>query len=311
MSIAASPAAAKAIARILASMLHSVRLDNPALRLIFSQSNRHHATLGMSPRTANDYNALTHRLAGRSQMTAKIDEIGDGIFRISVFVPQVLPPSGFTFNHFLLMDDEPLLFHCGKRKMFPLLADAVKKIMPIEKLRWATFGHFEADECGGMNEWLAAAPHCELMHGMTGVRTSLSDMADRAPRMLADGQIIEIGRKRVRYIDTPHVPHGWDAGVIYEENSKTLFVGDLFAHYGDPQPVTTAEIVSVAMKTNDSIYSTSLGPVTAPTIRKLAALNPQTLAVMHGSSFSGDGSAQLQGLADAYDERLLAAIAER
>jgi flavorubredoxin len=242
-------------------------------------------------------------------MTAKIDEIGDGIFRLSVFVPEVAPPAGFTFNHFLIMGDEPLLFHCGKRKMFPLLAEAVAKIMPVEKLRWATFGHFESDECGSMNEWLAAAPHCELMHGMTGVRVSLADMADREPRTLTNGEVIDIGGKRIRYIDTPHVPHGWDAGVIFEENSKTLFVGDLFAHYGNPAPTTTSEIVSPAMKTNDLTYSTSLGPVTAPTIRKLAALDPKMLAVMHGSSFSGDGATQLHGLADAYDERLRAAIA--
>jgi flavorubredoxin len=242
-------------------------------------------------------------------MTAKIDEIGDGIFRLSVFVPQVMPPAGFTFNHFLIRGEEPLLFHCGKRKMFPLLAEAVAKIMPIEKLRWLTFGHFEADECGSMNEWLAAAPHAELMHGMTGCRVSVEDMADRPPRMLADGEVIDIGGKRIRYIDTPHVPHGWDAGVIFEETTKTLFVGDLFAHSGNPAPITEREIVGPATGGSDLTYSTSLGPTTAPTIRKLAALNPKMLAVMHGSSFNGDGAAQLHGLADAYDEQLCAALA--
>src|SRR5262245_44620783 len=151
-------------------------------------------------------------------MTAKIAEIGDGIFRLSVFVPQIMPPAGFTFNHFLIRGDEPFLFHCGKRKMFPVLAEAVAKIMPVEKLRWASFGHFEADECGAMNEWLAAAPHAELLHGMTGVRVSLEDMADRPPRIMNDGEVIDIGGKRIRYIDTPHVPHGWDAAVIFEEN---------------------------------------------------------------------------------------------
>jgi flavorubredoxin len=192
--------------------------------------------------------------------------------------------------------------------MFPLLSEAVAKIMPIEKLRWVSFGHFEADECGGMNEWLAAAPHAELMHGMTGCRLSIADMADRPPRMLADGEVVDIGGKRIRYIDTPHVPHGWDAGVIFEENSKTLFVGDLFSHFGDPAPLTESEIVSPSMSGNDSTYSTSLGPVTAPTIRKLAALKPDMLAVMHGSSFAGDGGAQLHGLADAYDVRLRAML---
>jgi flavorubredoxin len=242
-------------------------------------------------------------------MTARINEIADGIFRLSVFVPDVAPPAGFTFNHFLIRADEPMLFHCGKRKMFPLLAEAVARIMPIDKLRWASFGHFEADECGGMNDWLAAAPHAELMHGMTGCRVSIADMADRPPRMLKDGEVIDIGGKRIRYIDTPHVPHGWDAGVIFEENTRTLFCGDLFTHYGDPSPVTTSEVVTAAMVGSDTTYSTSLTPITAPTIRKLAGLKPDLLAIMHGSSFSGDAPAQLHGLADAYDVRLKAALA--
>lgn len=244
-------------------------------------------------------------------MTAKIAEIGDGIFRLSIFVPEVAPPAGFTFNHFLIRGEEPLLFHCGKRKMFPMLSEAVAKIMPIEKLRWASFGHFEADECGGMNEWLAAAPHAELMHGMVGCRLSVADMADRPPRMLADGQVVDIGGKRIRYIDTPHVPHGWDAGVIFEETTKTLFVGDLFSHFGEPEPLTRSEIVGKAMSGNDSTYSTSLGPTTAPTIRRLAELKPEMLAVMHGSSFAGDGAEQLNGLADAYDVRLQAMLDAR
>lgn len=242
-------------------------------------------------------------------MTAKIDEIADGVFRLSVFVPEVMPPQGFTFNHFLIKADEPLLFHCGKRKMFPLLAEAVARIMPIDKLRWASFGHFEADECGGMNEWLAAAPHAELMHGMTGCRVSIDDMADRPPRVMANGEVIDIGGKRIHYIDTPHVPHGWDAGVIFEETTKTLFCGDLFTHFGNPAPVTQSEVVSVAMAGTDATYSTSLGPTTAPTIRKLAELKPQLLAIMHGSSFSGDGAAQMHGLADAYDQHLRKALA--
>jgi flavorubredoxin len=242
-------------------------------------------------------------------MTAKIDEIADGIFRLSVFVPQVAPPAGFTFNHFLIKADEPLLYHCGKRKMFPLLAEAVAKIMPIEKLRWASFGHFEADECGGMNDWLTAAPRAELMHGMVGCRVSIDDMADRPPRMMANGEVIDIGGRRIRYIDTPHVPHGWDAGVIFEETTKTLFCGDLFTHFGNPAPLTQSEVVSVAMAGTDATYSTSLGPTTAPTIRRLAALEPKLLAIMHGSSFSGDGAVQMHGLADAYDAHLRTAMA--
>ena len=165
-------------------------------------------------------------------MDAQIDEIGDGIFRFSLYVPEIAPPAGFTFNHFLIKGDEPLLFHCGKRKMFASLAPAVAKVMPLDELRWIAFGHFEADECGAMNEWLAAAPRAELAHGMLACRLSVADMADRPPRMLTDGEVVDIGGRRVRYIDTPHVPHGWDAGVIFEETTRTLFAGDLFAHYG-------------------------------------------------------------------------------
>src|SRR5262249_2418622 len=125
-------------------------------------------------------------------MDAQIDEIGDGIFRFSLYVPEIAPPAGFTFNHFLIRGDEPLLFHCGKRKMFASLASAVAKVLPLDRLRWLAFGHFEADECGAMNEWLAAAPRAELAHGMLACRLSVADMADRPPRMLADGEVVDI-----------------------------------------------------------------------------------------------------------------------
>jgi flavorubredoxin len=241
-------------------------------------------------------------------MDVQIDEIGDGIFRFSLYVPEIAPPAGFTFNHFLIKGDEPLLFHCGKRKMFPLLAPAVAGVLPLDKLRWITFGHFEADECGAMNEWLAAAPRAELAHGMLACRLSVADMADRPPRTLADGEVIDIGGRRVRYIDTPHVPHGWDAGVIFEETTRTLFAGDLFAHYGRGPALTTSDIAGPATASTDINTATALGPTTAPTIRRLADLGPTTLAVMHGSSFEGDGGGQLRALAGVYDDRLRAAM---
>src|SRR4051812_35925065 len=165
-------------------------------------------------------------------MDAKIDEIGDGIVRISMFVPDIAPPEGFSFNHFLIRGDEPLLFHCGLRKMFPAVSAAVAKVIPLERVRWLSFGHFESDECGSMNEWLAMAPQAQVAHGMTGCMVSINDMAARAPRVLADGEVIDLGGRRVRYIDTPHVPHGWDAGVLFEETSRTLLCGDLFTHTG-------------------------------------------------------------------------------
>ena len=243
-------------------------------------------------------------------MSTKIDEIGAGIYRVSIFVSDVAPPAGFTFNHFLFTGDEPLLFHCGKRKMFPLVSAAVARIVPVERLRWLGFGHFEADECGSMNEWLAVAPKAQLTHGMTSSRVSVSDMADRAPRVLSDGEIIDIGSKRFRYIDTPHVPHGWDAGVMFEETTRTLLCGDLFTRVGNGPAITESDIVEPSITTENLFHYTSLGPTTGSTVRKLAALQPNVLAAMHGSSFAGDGAAALIALGDHYDMLLRATIAE-
>jgi len=167
---------------------------------------------------------------------------------------------------------------------------------------------FEADECGSMNEWLAAAPKAQLAHGIVGCQLSVADLADRSPRVLADGEVIDIGGKRLRYIDTPHVPHGWDAGVIFEETTTTLFCGDLFAHTGNPPALTSSDIIGPAIRREDSVHPTSLGPTTAPTIRKLADLKPALLVTMHGASFCGDAVAALTALSDHYDMRLRAAL---
>jgi flavorubredoxin len=244
-------------------------------------------------------------------MEASIDEIGAGVYRLSIFVPDLAPPAGFTFNHFLFTGDEPLLFHCGKRKMFPLVSDAVARIMPIERLRWLGFGHFEADECGSMNEWLAAAPAAQLTHGMVSSRVSVSDVADRAPRVLCNGEIIDIGGKRFRYIDTPHVPHGWDAGVMFEETTETLLCGDLFTRVGNGPAITERDIIEQSITTESLFHYTSLGPTTGLTVRSLAALKPKILATMHGSSFSGDGATALSALGDHYDMLLRSALADR
>jgi flavorubredoxin len=244
-------------------------------------------------------------------MEAKIDEIGDGTYRLSVHVPGLVSPAGFTFNQFLVLGEEPLLFHCGLRKMFPLVSGAVARIIPLERLRWITFGHFEADECGSIDEWLAAVPRAQIAHGVVGCGVSIGDVAARPPRVLADGEVIDIGGKRIRYLDTPHVPHGWDAGVIFEESTSTLFCGDLFTQLGDGPALTETDIVEPAMAAEDGSHFTSLGPTTAPTIRRLADLAPRTLAVMHGSSFSGDAAAALRSLADHYERRLRMALAEQ
>lgn len=239
-------------------------------------------------------------------MGAQITEIADGIFRLSVFVPEIAPPAGFTFNSFLILDDEPLLFHAGQRRMFPLFSQAVATLMPIERLRWVSFGHIEADECGAMNLWLKAAPNAQVAHGQTACDISLNDLADCPPRPLGDGELITGGRRRVRYIDTPHVPHAWESGVIFEETAATLFCGDLFTQLGR-KATTQEDIVAAAMEAEDTFHSTSIGPATAPTIRRLAQLRPTSLALMHGPTYFGDGAATLNRLADYYDCLLKAA----
>jgi flavorubredoxin len=239
-------------------------------------------------------------------MTAQISEIDDGIFRLSVFVPEIAPPQGFSFNSFLVIDDEPLLFHAGQRRMFPLFAEAVASLMPVERLRWISFGHIEADECGAMNLWLQAAPDAQIVHGQTACDISLNDLADRPPRAVADGELITSGRRRIRYIDTPHVPHAWESGVIFEETSGTLFCGDLFTQLGR-EATTVADIVPAAIAAEDTFHSTSVGPATAPTIRRLADLKPRRLALMHGPTYSGDGAAALNRLADYYSGLMKAA----
>jgi flavorubredoxin len=200
------------------------------------------------------------------------------------------------------------MFHTGLRKMFGLNRDAVSRIIPPWRLRWIAYGHFEADECGAMNEWLAAAPQATAAHGQTGCMVSLNDTADRMPRVLEDGETIDLGGKRVRFIDTPHTPHGWDAGVLYEETTQTLMCGDLFTQLGDGPALTSGDVVGPAIAGEDVFRYSSLNPGMGQTIRGLAKLAPRTLALMHGSSFAGDGAAALHALADDYDRRIHGAL---
>jgi flavorubredoxin len=236
-------------------------------------------------------------------MQTKITEIAGGIYRLSTFVPDIAPPAGFTFNQFLVLGDEPLMFHAGLRKMFPLNREALSRIIPPERLKWIAYGHFEADECGAMNEWLALAPQAQAAQGQTGCMVSLNDFADRAPRVLVDGETIDLGGKRVRFIDTPHTPHGWDAGVLYEETTGTLLCGDLFTQLGDDKALTHDDVVGPAIAAEDLFKYSALSPTMGATIRRLAALEPRTLALMHGPSFVGDGAGALTSLADDYDRR--------
>jgi flavorubredoxin len=241
-------------------------------------------------------------------METRSDEIADGIHRLSTFVPEVAAPIGFTFNQFLILAAEPLLFHCGPRMLFPLVSAAVARLIPLAALRWISFGHVEADECGSMNDWLAAA-QARVVFNPLGCDVSLNDLADRPPLALAEGEALDLGGKRVRLIPTPHVPHGWESQVLYEETTATLFCGDLFTQVGDPDAVTGSDIVEPAMTAEDMFGFTSLGPATAPTLRKLADLAPAMLATMHGASYAGDGAKALRTLADRYDARLRASVA--
>jgi flavorubredoxin len=236
-------------------------------------------------------------------METRVDEIAEKIYRLSTFVPGTAGPGGLTFNQFLIDADEPLLFHCGQRFLFPTVSAAVGNIIAVDRLRWITFSHVESDECGSMNDWLAAAPGATAAHGNIGCNIWLKDTAVRAPRALADGEVLDLGGKRVRRIDTPHLPHCWDAGLLYEENTGTLFCSDLFTQMGDGPALTDGDIVGPAIAVERRLGFTAVTPKTAPMVRKLAALSPRKLAVMHGSSFSGNVSSVLEALAGFYDEQ--------
>ena len=234
-------------------------------------------------------------------MDATVDEIASDIYRISIWIPDV-SPEGFTFNQFLVVDDDPLLFHTGPRGMFPVVAEAVARLVPVESLRWITFGHVEADECGSVNMWLAAAPNSQVAHGALGCVVSLNDLCDRPPRALQEGEVIETGRKRFRQISTPHVPHGWEAQVLHEETTNTLLCGDLLSQVGGRLALTTDEVVTSALAAEGMFHATSLAPHTGRVLRSLGDIAPTTLAIMHGSSFRGDGRQALYDLAAGYEE---------
>lgn len=239
-------------------------------------------------------------------MDTTVDEIADGIYRICTWIPDVAPPAGFTFNQFLVLGDEPLLFHTGPRAMFPLVSEAVRRVVAPERMRWITFGHVEADECGSMNEWLALAPNAQVAHGQIGCMVSLNDLCDRPPRALADGEVLDLGGKRLRHIDTPHVPHAWEAQVLFEETTSTLLCGDLFTHIGNGPALVETDIVDPAMQAEAIFRASSLAPSTPVVLSQLADLEPATLALMHGSSFRGDAAGALRNLATEYDTRYLA-----
>ncbi len=240
-------------------------------------------------------------------MKTTTHEIADGLFRISTFVPEV-GPDGLTFNQFLIRAEEPLLFHTGPRAMFPAVRAAVDGVLPAESVRWITFGHVESDECGSMNQWLETAPQAVVAHGEVGCLVSLNDLADRPPRALRHEEVLDLGGKRVLHLDTPHVPHCWEARLLFEETTRTLLCGDLFTHVGNPAALTSNDIVGPAREAETLFHSSCLTPTTGDTIRALASLEPTTLGLMHGSSFNGNCVEALNDLADVYDALLDASL---
>lgn len=236
-------------------------------------------------------------------METRTDEVVDGIYRFSTFIPEV----GIPFNQYLVIADEPLLFHTGMKGLFPLVSEAVAAVMPVERLRWISFGHYEADECGAMNDWMAVARDSQVAHSAIGVMVSVDDQAARPARPLQDGDVLDLGGKRVRHLSTPHVPHAWDAGLLYEETTNTLFCGDLFTALGDAPVVSSDDPVAPAMEAEAAFHPSAITPSTAPTIRRLAELAPSALAMMHGPVFFGDGRDALERLADGYADLLTAA----
>jgi flavorubredoxin len=239
-----------------------------------------------------------------ASLDTRVDEIGDGIFRLSTWVPDI-SADGFTFNQFLLTGEQPFLFHTGMRQLFPLVSAAIARVIPLETLRWISFGHLEADEFGAMNAFLDAAPHAEVIHGPLACMLSLNDMCDRPP-VAATDQPHDIGGHRLRFIPTPHVPHNWEAGLWFDETTATLFAGDLFTRVGDGPALTELDIVEPAMEAEAIFQATGLNTNLLPTLKRLANLNPTTLAIMHGSSYAGEGGAQLRSLSGAYSAMMTA-----
>lgn len=229
---------------------------------------------------------------------ATIHEVAPDTFRVTIFVPQL----NLQFNHFLLRDDQPLLFHTGYRWMFPELREAVTGLIHPSQLRWIGFSHFESDECGALNQWLETAPAAQAVCTFLAATLSLNDFALRPPRAMREDEVLNTGKYRFRVLSTAHLPHGWDAGVLFEEANHTLFCSDIGFHFGACEPFTESDILGRVeeslngMQNSPLAYSVPYTAQTRPILEKLAALEPKTLATMHGSSFRGDGGSVLRDL---------------
>lgn len=237
-------------------------------------------------------------------MKTRIDEVARNVYRISTHLPEG-PPGGITHNQFLVRAKEPLLFHTGFARLFPGVRDAVATVIDPKQLRWLSSCHASRpDEYGSLNLWLSLAPESRVMHGRVGCFLCLGETASRPPRALADGEVVDLGGARVRWLDTPHVPGPWEAGVLFEEESATLFCGDIFSRSGPADVTTTATIVPAAIAHDERMHGNALTPDTGPTLRRLAALEPRTIALMHGPTFEGAGAAELRSFADYFESAL-------
>jgi flavorubredoxin len=228
-----------------------------------------------------------------TQSGTNIHEIADRIFRINTPVPD------FSFNQYLLLDDAPMLFHTGPRKLFPLVREAVASLIPVENLRYIAFSHVEADECGSLNEWLTVASQSIPVCGTVAAMVSIQDLADRAPQALADGEVLSIGRHSLRWFDAPHLPHAWECGYLMEERTKTLLCGDLFTQGGSDHPaLTEADILGSSEEFRKKMDYYSHTKYGREMLERLAQAGPKTLACMHGSAWQGDGAELLRALAE-------------
>ena len=234
------------------------------------------------------------------QSGTNLNEIASGIYRINT--PVEIPGGAFSFNQYLVADDQPLVFHSGPRRMFPLVREAIERVLPLERLRYVGLSHFEADECGALNEFLAAAPQAVPLCGQVAAMVSVNDYADRPARPLADGETLVLGKHRMRWFDTPHIPHGWECGLMLDETTRTFFCGDLFTQPGGGETgLTEGDILGPSEAFRGAMDYFAHAPATGATLERLAAEKPGTLACMHGSAWRGDGAALLEALADRLD----------
>jgi flavorubredoxin len=229
-------------------------------------------------------------------------EVAPGIFQITTWIADI----DFSFNQYLITGDEPMLFHTGPRAMFPLVSKSVSSVIPVDTVRWIGFGHYEADECGSMNEWLEVAPNAQVGASATACMVSVGDQSVRPPVAFTDAGTYDLGGHVMRWIDTPHVPHAWEAGVLYDETTKTLLCGDLFTQLGANDASSDDDPMEKTIMTEDVFHYSCLAPHSGATVRKLAELDVDTLAVMHGPAYTGDCKAALLALADDFDRRIAA-----